>query len=458
MSLLQMANWNWRIVQFAFPKICYLAIVLALSAVLWWGHRTHWDLSLNHMSLGASHDDQTSHDAEAPTKCDKATQPASGKSALPLDDSALEKTGIELGRIERHPMPAQIIASGVVSYDQNLRAQLSSRVPGHVWRVERRVGDIVRKGDVLAIIDALEVGKAKGEVLMALVQSEQKDAAFDAIKSVESAVRARQVREAEVAAREARIHAQVCVQALVNMGLPVTLDELTKLNDEQRTRHVQFLGLPSELVATLDASTTSNLVPLAAPFDGMVIGRDLAVGEVVSREQSQIEIADIRKIWVLLEIRKEDLNLVRLGQALEFMPDGLSAKVQGKVDWISSAVDEKTRTLQVRAEVQNPLLNDGNLHQHATHLLRANTFGSGSICVRTNPNALVAPTAAVQFNGEKHVVFIRRGEFFLPSLVEIGVTNDEHTEILSGVEEGDVVATTGSHVLKAEMQLAASAD
>jgi cobalt-zinc-cadmium efflux system membrane fusion protein len=257
-----------------------------------------------------------------------------------------------------------------------------------------------------------------------------------------------------VAAREARIHAQVCVQALVNMGLPFTLDELTKLSDEQRARHLQFLGLPQDVVATLGGTVTSNLIPLVAPFDGMVIGRDLAVGEVVSPERSQIEIADIRKIWVLLEIRKEDLNLVRLGQSLEFVPDGFPSKVQGKVDWISTEVDEKTRTLQVRAEVQNPLLESGNARQHATHLLRANTFGSGTICARENAEALVAPVAAVQFDGKQHFVFIRRGNEFRASSVEIGVTNDEHTEILSGVREGDIVATNGSHVLKAERQLA----
>lgn len=428
----------------------YALIVAGLSGILWWGHRTHWDPT---HSLAAAHEDiphLTTHNA--------ATRVAQPADPLDMDQAILDKAGIELGRIERQTVATKISTNGVVSYDQNLRAQLSSRVPGHVWRVERRVGDIVRKGDVLAIIDAAEVGLAKGELLKALVVSEMKTAAYDRIKHLEQAISGRQIREAEVAAREARIHAQVCVQSLVNMGLPLTLNDLAQLNDDQRAKHVQFLGLPADLVATLEATTTSNLVPLIAPFDGVVIGRGLAMGEVVSPEQPQIEIADIRKVWVLLEVRKEDLNLVRIGQPLTFTPDGLAGEVSGRIDWISSEVDEKTRTLQVRAEIENPTLEGGVGDQHSTHMLRANTFGTGKICVREQAESLVAPTAAVQFNGERHMVFVRAGTRFVPRTVEVGVTSEDHTEIRSGVTAGDEVATTGSHVLKAELQLALVGD
>lgn len=440
------------------PKIMYGVIVCLLASILWWGHHTHWDLTFG-MAGHGSHRQAAENKAvlaEEVAKSKASEAKAAGDSSLELTQASMHKAGIELGKIERQPMPQTISANGIVSHNLNLRAQLSSRVRGHVWRVERHVGDLVRKGDVLAFVDASEVGTAKGDLLQALVQAELAQTTHDSLKNIESAVRGRQIREAEVNARDARIRTQVCAQALANMGLPVNLEQLTKMSDDERVKHMQFLGLPPQVVAYLDAATApSSLLPLVAPFDATVIGRELAMGEVVSPEQPVIEIADIRQVWVLLEVRKEDVNLVRLGQPLAFTPDGLITSVTGKVDWIGDSVDEKTRTLQVRAEVQNPLLESGDTGR-ANHLLRANAFGTGEICVRTNDQALVAPTAAIQFDGRKHFVFIRRGERFAATPVEIGVTGDGRTEILSGVEEGDIIATVGSHVLKAEMQLAGS--
>jgi multidrug efflux pump subunit AcrA (membrane-fusion protein) len=444
-------------------KVMYGLVCCMLSSILWWGHHTHWDLSFGLAGHGAAHA-ATSHQV-VPSKPSAAeafesaevTTPAlaeSDNTSLELTQAIMHKAGIELGKIERQSMPQTISANGVVSHNLNWRAQLSSRVRGHVWRVERHVGDVVRKGEVLAIVDATEVGAAKGELLQALMQAELAQTTHDSLKNIESAIRGRQIREAEVHARDARIRTQVCAQALANMGLPVDLEQLTKLSDEERVKHMQFLGLPPHIVSKLDSATaTSSLLPLVAPFDATVIGRELATGEVVSPDQPQIEIADIRRMWVMLEVRKEDVNLIRLGQPLEFIPDGMITSVQGKVDWISDSVDEKTRTLQVRAEVLNPLIDESETGK-ANHLLRANAFGTGKICVRSNDDALVAPTAAVQFDGRRHYVFIRRGERFAATAVEIGASDDGRTEILSGVQEGEIVATVGSHVLKAEMQLA----
>ena len=120
------------------------------------------------------------------------------------------------GRATQRPIVEAVIANGEVVYDQTHMAHLASRVAGTVWRVEKQVGDRVRKGDVLALIDAAEVGRAKAEFLQAIAQVRLKRANR---RTAEAAggrwQRARpQMREAEAALQEAKIRLLSAQQTL----------------------------------------------------------------------------------------------------------------------------------------------------------------------------------------------------------------------------------------------------
>lgn len=84
--------------------------------------------------------------------------------------AAADKAGIDIGLVDRGPIEESISATGEILYDPTRLARLGSRSAGTVWQVRKNVGDRVRKGDVLALIDAAEVGKAKAELLDALAQ------------------------------------------------------------------------------------------------------------------------------------------------------------------------------------------------------------------------------------------------------------------------------------------------
>ena len=446
---------RWTISQ---ENLSYAGTIAVLSFILWLGHSTHWEFWPNHGFAAAAHlptakrpekSDAISTDNVAPNSVDN--------DSLFLSDAALTKAGIELAPVRQQRVMAAITVSGVVAYNHNLRAELATRVPGNVWRIEKHVGEQIHKGDVLAIIEASDVGRAKGELLQAIVERELKATNFQRLRQLEGGVAERQVREAEAAARQAAIHARVCAQALINLGIPIDLAELEAATDEARAARIRFAGLPDSIVSTLDTRTaTANLLPLVAPFDGVVIGRNLAIGELVSPDMPHFEVADIRKVWILLDIRKEDANQVRMGQAISFKPDGYDGDVEGVIDWISTAMDEKTRTLQVRAEVENPVQH-GATDEQPTYLLRAHTYGAGRILVRDSQAALVVPTDAVQLDRGKHCVFVRESGCFVRTGVELGSKEAGLVEIRSGLSAGMTVATIGSHVLKAQMQIAAAA-
>ena len=124
----------------------------ALAAVGWYGHATHWSFGFGDHHGGHAADHAAAHaDHEQPAAADAS---ADGTVRFPSQE-ALERTGIEVVPVEKRPMVSELVCNGVVAYDERRIAQLSTRVPGSIWKVERHLGDAVRKGDVL-----LEIGRA----------------------------------------------------------------------------------------------------------------------------------------------------------------------------------------------------------------------------------------------------------------------------------------------------------
>lgn len=430
-----------------------LATVAGLAAVGWLGHSTHWTFGFGehaHAEL-ASPGDKASHDQTA----HEQGRHASAAAATTSDDvirfaspTAVEQSGIEIVPVEARPMVSELSVNGVVRYDERRVAQLSSRVPGSVWRVEKHLGDTVRRGDVLVIVESSEVGRLKAEFLNALVAFEKQREQLTILEEVKGAVLGRQIRETKSALREARIHLTNAEQALVNLGFDLTVSEFEKLDDDRRADRIRTLGLGPDVLEGSDRTRiTSNLLPLRAPFDGTIIGREAALGEIVEASRPIFEVADVSNMWVLLSVSKEDAGKVALGQPVRFRPDGTAGDVESRITWISTEVNDATRTLEVRAEVAA----GGSIP------LRANTFGSGRIEVARVVSALVVPRQSVQWDGSRWVIFEPAGEAaFRPRHVQPGLRDGEVVQVAGddfGASPPTRVVAAGSHVLKSRILL-----
>src|SRR4029079_982207 len=125
----------------------------------------------------------------------------------------------------------------------------------------------------------------------------------------------RQVREAEAALQSAQIRLMSAQQSLVNLGLPLRAGEFPTLSTEEIAARILFLGLPTDMVAQFDGgSTTSNLFPLRSPLDGVVVARTIVAGEVVDTRTMLFGVADIRRMWLMLDVRQEEAQYLSLGQ------------------------------------------------------------------------------------------------------------------------------------------------
>jgi cobalt-zinc-cadmium efflux system membrane fusion protein len=358
---------------------------------------------------------------------------------------ALERTGIETAAVEKRPMYQVVTAAGAIDYDRARLAHLSPRTGGHVWKIYKRLGDPVQHGQVLGLVDAAEVGRGKAEFLQALVTFNLRTSTLENARKAwrTGALPERTYLEQQTALGEARIRLANAHQALANLGLAIRLEDFVSVPPEQLTVRVRLAGLPPSVTEALAKDVaTANLLPLIAPFDGVVTRCDVADGEMVAPDKPVFVVADVRHMWVMLDVREEDAGRLKLGQHVIFRPDAGGVEAGGAIAWIATEVDGKTHTVKARAEVDN-----------ASSQLRAGGFGTGRVVVAERPDALAVPTAAIQWNGSSALVFVRQedGLSFRPRRVRTGLNDASHTELAEGVRPGEIVATQGSHVLKSEL-------
>ncbi|MHC4879055.1 MAG: efflux RND transporter periplasmic adaptor subunit [Planctomycetota bacterium] len=364
---------------------------------------------------------------------------------------AAAKAGVDVEPVLRSRIEESIRATGEITYDETRIARLASKAAGTVWRVEKQVGEQVRQGELLALIDAAGVGLAKAELQQAIAEWQFNSATFQRVKPLaeSGATSTARLLDAETAVRTSWVRVRRAHQSLVNLGLPLPLDNMRSLDEAELATRLHFVGLSRVAASELDpAKTTSNLLPVTAPLSGVVVSRDVVAGEVVDTDRPLFTIADTRQMWLRLNVPLEEAGYVANEQPVRFTPDGGARPVTGVIDWISTSADQKTRTVSVRATLQNPngrLLNE--------------TFGVGTVVLRDEPDAIVIPNEAVQWDGSCSVVFVRDKAWFeekSPKLfytrsVRVGAKTDEVTEVIAGVLPGEVIATVGSDVLRAQL-------
>ena len=432
-----------------FGSVPAVLVLASLAGVAYWGHQTEWKFTHRH-------DTENAETIPEPAGLAVVRRHLAGPESSPLPGitgevsiefqsaEAVEKAGIDIAPVWRTAMTEDIGASGEVMFDSTLVARLSPRASGTAWWVAKTAGDTVRAGETLALIDAADVGKAKAEFQQALVQARLKRQALANLGTAQGVVPARQRREAEAALREAETRLLAAEQALTNLGIPARATEFDNLTLEQVVRRMRTLGVNDLPGTTESGNFTANLLPARSPIEGVVLTSDVVAGEVVDAGKVLFVVVDPRRLSLTLHIGLDSIVKVKMGQPVEFRPDGTSDLFKGQVTWVGTAADETTRTIPVRVELANE-----------AGKLRASTLGKGRILLRTDPKATVVPREAVRMFRGVPVVFARHPDYlksdgpksFEARPVRVGATDNQNAEILSGLRTGEVVATKGAEVL-----------
>jgi multidrug efflux pump subunit AcrA (membrane-fusion protein) len=213
---------------------------------------------------------------------------------------------------------------------------------------------------------------------------------------------------------------------------------------ESVQRRLHILGLSEGQIGRIGTEPDELLsrLELRTPVAGRVVNRTVAAGESVEASDVLFVVVDNSAMWLLADLYERDLALLRIGLPVLFTVDGMPGSgFEGKLAWVSSQVDDRTRTVRVRADLPN-----------ADGLLRAKMFGTARIVLHDNEEVVTIPVDAVQTDGCCQLVFVQESEtVYQPRKIMLGTSANGVVEVLEGLREGEVVASAGSFLMKTEI-------
>ena len=198
-----------------------------------------------------------------------------------------------------------------------------------------------------------------------------------------------------------------------------------------------------EVLAAIESNESLSLYEVVAYGSGRVIEKHATVGEFVTEERDLFIIADLSNVWINIAIYGKDAPEISVGQAVRIEALGGKTVTKAVISYISPVFNERTKSLVARAVIPNP-----------QNLWKPGTFIKASFSLTADDSSLLVCKDAVQIVDEKPCVFLREGgDEFHPVPVTTGLQGVNHTEILSGISEGDVYVCTGAFELKAQLTL-----
>lgn len=355
--------------------------------------------------------------------------------------------GIKTEPVKLWVLRPTITAPARVGFNTEAMAHVGSPLRGRAIEVKVRVGDQVKAGQDLAIIESPELGEAQADYLQRRVAVQSATPAVDLSKV--SWERARGLYEqsqaislTEVQRREVEYKAAVAALKAAESSVVASANRL------------HLLGMSHESIQTL--ASTSEVVPrytIRAPINAVVVQREVTLGELVSPDREYLMVlADTTKLWVHADVPETNLVNVHVG-AKAWISVGLvsqegGTRFEGTVVFIAPTVDPTTRTAQVRIEVPVSAMS-----------LRPGMFAKAEI-VALNPNesapvpVVAVPEEAIQTVEGSPALFVPvTGEpnTYQKRVVTIGRAVGGLIPIYSGLVEGEVFVSAGTFILKAEL-------
>jgi cobalt-zinc-cadmium efflux system membrane fusion protein len=337
-----------------------------------------------------------------------------------LSEAQQQQLGIALAVAQSGILETSLTLPGTVGLNTERVVRIVPRIPGVVRDVWKRIGDAVRAGEVLAVIDSRELADAKAGYLAAGERFTLAESTFVREKGLwERQISPEQdYLAAKQALTEARIELQAAKHKLQALGLSeATLRQLASRPEGSLTRY-----------------------EIVSPLTGTLIEKTVTAGELLKDDTEVFVVADLGTVWVTLQVPPTALSAVRKGQRVTISAGGMMPEAEGQISYVAPVLLEETRTAATRVELPNP---DGRW--------RPGLFVTATIASNGNAASVLIPKSAVQTIEGQPSVFVKTGEGFSPRPVTLGRANETHVEVASGLSPGERYAATETFILKAEL-------
>ncbi|TAL35513.1 MAG: efflux RND transporter periplasmic adaptor subunit [Phenylobacterium sp.] len=325
-----------------------------------------------------------------------------------MDDARIKTASIQLQPVAVGGLGAEIRAQATIEAEPSGQAALTARAAGSIARINKRLGDPVRAGETLALV-------------------ESRDAAQIAADRATATARADLARK--MAAREQRLHEQ---KVGARQDLEAAQASLVAAEAEAR----RAAAAAGAAAVTADG----RYVRVVSPISGRVTAMNASLGAFVQPETELFRIADPSRIQVEAAVSALDVQRIQPGDRAVIGTSG-GTDIPAVVRSITPAVDERTRAATV---VLSPTGSLADLRPGQLVEVRMTS-------ARSATRAIVVPDEAIQTVEGRSVVFVRAPKGFRAQPVTVGRRTGGRAEILEGLRPGDVIAAANAFVLKAEL-------
>jgi cobalt-zinc-cadmium efflux system membrane fusion protein len=320
-----------------------------------------------------------------------------------------------------HPqrVSSQLVLPARVTANPTQMVHIYPLISGRVLSLSILPGQEVRKGQRIGTLQSGDAAQARSDFEKARIEAARADLQLN---------RAKELLQHDVMAQR-------------------DYDDLKALDDsdhselERARQALHLLGFSE--------NDTSDVVPILAPISGVVLDVGTGPGELqrsLDNATAIATIADIDSIWVVGDLYPRDQGSIRAGDHTDITVNGYpDLTLHGLIDNISDSVDPVSMTLKVRVVLPNP-----------GHRLKPQMYANMAIAGRRH-NVIIVPAAAVIQNGRDAFVFVQTAPAsgatpakYVQRNVTLGDTHADNDEIVQGLNEGDIVVTTGAELLRAE--------
>ncbi len=340
-------------------------------------------------------------------------------SSLHIESTMLRDIRVTTTAVELRSGGESAAILGELHPNENTYAEIGAPISGRVMKVNVTAGQRVSAGQVLAVLQSGEIGKARADVLTAQARLQLATRTLERKRrlGIERIVAQREIQEAEA-----------------------NMDSATADLRAAKTM-LRALGVDG---ADVESSTDNAAFSLRSPVAGTVIDREAVQGQLAEPSKPLFKVGDLGRLWLSVHAFERDAVRVKTGSTARIVFAALPGRsFSGKVTLVGKQVEADSRTVPVRIEIEN---RDGLLRpgMSATAWL---TVGAGG------DKVLAVPASSLQRIQERWVVFLPKGESdFEMRAVGRGRDLGGEVEILNGVRAGETVVVDGAFLLKAQAE------
>ncbi|MEN9680126.1 MAG: hypothetical protein RLZZ627_19 [Pseudomonadota bacterium] len=340
--------------------------------------------------------------------------------ATPLADTvdapAVLQNKIVLESITETVLQDTLRASGRVSVNENHLAKIGPSISGRVIEVRAHLGQMVHRGEVLAVIHSTQLSDAQANFLKAKSQVELKRLFVERSRKLyeEGIISLLNLRERESALAEKEIEMNAFADQLALMGMHQ--DDLQRLSRQK--------------------GVNSN-TPITSTTNGSVIDRHISVGQIVEISDELFVVADLSEVWVVAEVPEKSAMALELNAPANIDIPALGhQRLKGSLSFIANTVDPDSRTINIRIVLPNPDLR-----------LKPEMLANIYIQQPSLPALTIAASAVIRDQNQDYVFVEAESHRYTLRAVTLDDEIDGRRRVISGLSAGEKVVTRGSFQL-----------